>query len=102
MDELSSIIAEIQQAKTGSEIRNPLVNAFKWVFEHGRNVQYLNTHDSDYYAKQSDMAKLLPFDNWARRPSSDSQKLVTGATIYATLGDLHELPTIVEEIIDHG
>lgn len=99
MDEL---ISAVETASMGSDMRIKLVNAFNEIFDKGRNVEYLSYQTSDYYAKQSDMSRLLPFDTWTRRPSPESEKLVVGATIFAATGDLHMLPTIVEEIIDNG
>ena len=99
---MDEYIQAIMNASTGANIRVPLVNALRFIFEKGKDVEFLNGQTSDFYARQSVMATMLPFDTWSKRPDISNTKLVAGSVIFGFTGDLDMLPTIVEEIVDYG
>jgi len=101
-DKMEQLIEEVNKAATGAEIRLPLINVFKEIFENGKNAEYLNSHSWEFFAKQSDMAKLIPYDTWATKPKKDSTKLVVGGTIFMVTGDLDILAEEVEDIVSDG
>lgn len=123
--EMRALIDDVKAAANGAEIRNPLVNVFKTIFNKGKNAELLNNKNADEFALQANgkwlfegydshgihhnagdprtgMATLLPFESWEKKPKKDSTKLVTGGTIFTLTGDLNELPEEVEDILDHG
>lgn len=87
MADLSSYIAAMNEARTGRDLRDPIVSALNELSTTGKDTPSLNNHDSSYFAKQSDMSKLLPMDRYVRR---NSTKLVTGGGIIEAIGDLDD------------
>lgn len=87
MANLTKQLEGISNAFTGAEIRNPLAEAFRILNEEGKDTATLNLKDDTYYAKQSDMGSLLPFDSV---PKEKSTKLVTGGGIFAIIGNMDE------------
>lgn len=117
---MEELIAEIQAAATGADIRVPLVRTFSYLFENGREASRLATRpphdvgfvDWTYFALRHDytdeegnvrvgISTLLPFDTWATVPRNGSPKLVSGGTVYAVCGNI---PLLIEELEDllHG
>lgn len=88
MADISSYLDEMRVAKLGSEMRMPIAGALNELFTEGKNVTTLANHTSDYYAKQSDLAKLIPVDTY---PSKDSTKLITSNAIRAIAGDIEHI-----------
>lgn len=87
MADLSEHFAKIRAANSGMEIRKPIADAFRAFAEQGKDVSYLGGVDDTYFAKQTDMAKLLPIDSV---PRDKSTKLVTSGGILSVLGDFDD------------
>lgn len=87
MADISKHILEMNKAATGAEIRNPLVDALNDLYENGRDAELLNEKPASFYARQTDMNKLLPFDSYPKRRST---KLVTSGGLFALIGDLDD------------
>lgn len=102
MTEMEKLEEAINAAKTGADIRMPLVDAFTYLFETGRDVGTIETHPASYFAKQDDMNRLIPFDNWTTQPKIISEKLVAGGVIFNFIGDADASILRVREIIAHG
>lgn len=88
MADLSEHFAKIRAANNGAEIRKPIADAFRAFSEQGKDVSYLGGVDDTFFAKQTDMAKLLPFDSV---PRSKSTKFVKSGGIFSIIGDLRDL-----------
>lgn len=88
MADLSAYLESMRTAKLGSEIRMPIAGALDTLFTEGKNITTLNGKTSNHFAKQSDMATLLPIDTY---PSKNSTKLITSNAIRAIAGDIENI-----------
>jgi hypothetical protein len=85
MADVDEYLNELQAASMGREARMPISNAFSELQKNGKSVATLNGKTDTYFAKQSDMAKLLPLD---QSPIKRSTRLVTSGGIWAIFGDI--------------
>ena len=69
-------------------MRRPVSEALKKMAEQGKETKKLNEQPDTFYAKQIDMAQLLPMDIY---PTARSFKLVMSGGIYAYLGNLNDI-----------
>lgn len=110
-DTMRALIDEVKNASSGSEMRTPLINVLREIFENGKDATYLlglngrygtNADDpniDDTLVLQTTMGKLIPFDTLDKEPATGTEKLVAGSTIYAFFGDLTQLANDIDEIL---
>lgn len=100
--ELEKLIEDVNNSKNGAEIRTPLVNLFRYLLKEGSDAATLNLLTVNDLAKQKDMERLIPFDDWKKPPEKDSQKLVPASVIYSVTGDLNRLQEQIDLILKEG
>ena len=88
MADLSKELDDIAGAGTGADMRLPLSEALRKLAEQGRDTKTLNCQDEDFYAKQTDMATILPLD---AVPKYRSKKAATSGGIFSMIGDLDDI-----------
>lgn len=88
MADLSKELEDISLAGTGADMRLPLSGALRKLAEQGRDTKTLNCQDESFYAKQTDMATILPLD---AVPKYRSKKAVTSGGIFSMIGDLDDI-----------
>lgn len=85
MVDISSYISVIENAVRGEDVRDAIIGALD-AMNHGTTTAYtLNGHDASYFAKQSDMDKILPLDSI---PTEGSQRGVSSGGLYTYLTNL--------------
>ena len=82
--EISEYIEQIRNSKTGSEMRAPIANALKAIYEKGADVSKLNGHGASYYLKKSTFKSIAdPIDTLpTKNQNGGSNKLVQSRGIY--------------------
>lgn len=87
MADISEYIDAIQAATLGNQIRIPISDAFTEIHKNGKSVLTLNGKPDTYFAKQMDMASLLPMDT---TPMRRSPRPVISGGIWNVIGDVSE------------
>lgn len=88
MADLSRHISNMFSARTGYDIRMPLSRALTMLYEEGKNASTLNYQPDTYYAKQVDMASLLPISDV---PEMGSTRLIKSNSIRLLVGDIEHV-----------
>lgn len=79
MADISAYIAAIERASRGEEVRDAIIAAINVINKNGNTAYELNGHPDSYFAKQSDMDKILPLD---AEPRAGSGRAVSSGGIY--------------------
>lgn len=112
---LTEHIDALNSAMTGSDIRYPLVNAFRELYETGRDAEYIVGGNGIQYVAEgqatngeaelklrhgldgspNSFENIIPLDN---APKPKSKKLVKSNGIYSMIGDLESLRRLLPNV----
>ena len=85
MADISGYIQIIERAVRGEDVRDAILASLEALNTSESTAYTLNGHPASYFAKQSDMDKILPMDT---EPRANSQRPVTSGGIYTYLTKL--------------
>lgn len=85
MADISGYLTTIERAIRGEDVRDAVLASLNILNTSDSTAYTLNGHPASYYAKQSDMDKILPMDT---EPRANSQRPVSSGGIYDYLTKL--------------
>ncbi len=85
---ISDIIAEIEKASRGAEVRKPIIDALEYLNNNGGNAETLDHHPASYFAKAEDLAAKQDKVGFDTVPTKDSKKLVYSHNLWVILDSI--------------
>lgn len=80
MADISTLITKVNEAVRGEEVRDAITAALEAINSNGGTAYTLGGHPASFFAKQTDMDQILPYDE---EPRAESNRTVSSGGIYS-------------------